>query len=483
MAETKPTPPPRLATSSGSTITQSTGARQRLPPRDSLRSTLSPVQSAPDLPRRPPGSQNFPSQPPELLRRRSSLLSDATTFTEDLLNPSARHRRHTLREEEEVTHWHSTPLAFALLPALGGLLFKNGSAFTTDVLLLGLAAVFMNWSIRIPWDWYYTAQAVRKDVEVDGNRGLDEDDEIAVETASSSEGSPPQKPADSATADPHSSKREEAAARLRTQEILALCATVLFPALAAYLLHLIRSQLSRASTTLVSDYNLSIFLLAAEIRPARQLVRLITTRTLHLQRVVNSTDDISKPFAPGPTNNSSHSLNSRLADLEAQLTSTPSLLPAHTPLAQKTDIIELATELRKRYEPRLEGLERAVRRYEKRSTTLALLTEQRLNTLESRLQDALSLAAVAAQHSQRQRSVVSSVLEMAGNAIALPMKVVWRVVVWPWLVLEDVYDRIRVMMLGPAPVAAAGKRAGGKVGSEEERERARSKGGMKRVVR
>lgn len=43
------------------------------------------------------------------------------------------------------------PLALALLPALGGVLFQNGSAIVTDIILLGLAVVFLNWAVRVPW--------------------------------------------------------------------------------------------------------------------------------------------------------------------------------------------------------------------------------------------------------------------------------------------------------------------------------------------
>jgi hypothetical protein len=31
------------------------------------------------------------------------------------------------------------------------MLFQNGSAVVTDIMLLGLAAIFLNWSVRIPW--------------------------------------------------------------------------------------------------------------------------------------------------------------------------------------------------------------------------------------------------------------------------------------------------------------------------------------------
>lgn len=69
--------------------------------------------------------------------------------TDDLLLPKADgpmpHNNH------EPSVWHSSPLIFALLPAVGGMVFKNGSAVVTDITLLALAAVFLNWSVRLPW--------------------------------------------------------------------------------------------------------------------------------------------------------------------------------------------------------------------------------------------------------------------------------------------------------------------------------------------
>ena len=89
--------------------------------------------------------------------RRTSELSesmDATrqsikSSTDDLLRP--RVQRAGLETQKESSPWHSAPLGLALLPAIGGLMFKNGSAVITDLTLLAIAAVFLNWSVRLPW--------------------------------------------------------------------------------------------------------------------------------------------------------------------------------------------------------------------------------------------------------------------------------------------------------------------------------------------
>lgn len=367
---------------------------------------------------------------------------------------------------DEVTRWHSTPLAFAILPAVGGLLFKNGSAFVTDVLLIVLAAIFMNWSIRLPWDWYYSAQSQRRDVEPDVDEILEDEsnetDEIAVESASSAGGSP--KPSARLSSVPESEpgpqelhRRERAAAELRRLELLALLATFIFPVLSAYLLHVIRAQLSPSSTGLVSDYNLTIFLLAAEVRPSRQLIRLITNRTLHLQRTVTG---LSDPLGSAvEKKNAIVNLKSRIAELEAKLTDH-AIIPQNMSLAQKTDVSELSAELRKRYEPRLEGLERAVRRYEKRSTTLAMLTEQRLGSLETRLQDALSLAAAAAQQSQM-RGAFGRLLDNLAALILWPLKMAYSLAMSPLHAVEDLYGKVRGILFGSA-LSQSGKRSSSK---------------------
>ena len=93
-----------------------------------------------------------------LNHRRGSLFSDTISetrrsfrsSTDDLFLP--RVRAHSgLRTDHEPSHWHSVPLGLALLPAVGGLFFQNGSAVVTDVTLLALAAIFLNWSVRLPW--------------------------------------------------------------------------------------------------------------------------------------------------------------------------------------------------------------------------------------------------------------------------------------------------------------------------------------------
>ncbi|KAF2157777.1 hypothetical protein K461DRAFT_290058 [Myriangium duriaei CBS 260.36] len=389
-----------------------------------------------------PNSTEFPrlSTPP-LPRRRSSVLSFASDTRQsvqsagDYILPGLG-IDHNRTAEDESSHWHSSPLAFALLPALGGLIFTNGSAFITDVLLLGLAAIFLNWSCRLPWQWYHSAQGIRQASLRRPSSSSDrptsplerKSDPIGRKSSDSaihSDDADTQKDADGPF---DAESPEDAAEILRTHEKLAFISTFVLPALGAYLLHVIRGQLSNSSTVLVSDYNLTIFLLAAEIRPFRQLIKLITNRTLHLQRLANNLDHLA--IEPQKTAD----FESRLELLEAKANE-----PAPNPLptgVQKEEMSQLSVELRKRYEPRIEALERAVRRYEKRVTVLSIATENRLQALEARMQDALSLAAVAAQSSQRP-SILTATVTYFARIVVMPVELACAACLWPIRVVED----------------------------------------------
>jgi len=222
--------------------------------------------------------------------------------------------------------------------------------------------------------------------------------------------------------------QKSAASELRIHELLALSACFVSPVIGAWLLHHIRSQLSRPSEGLVSDYNLTIFLLASEVRPVAHLIRMVQARTLHLQRTVavNPYSQDSNSVSPSVVQD----LSTRIADLETHIadqTSNGTLSKAPSP--------DLITQTRKSVQPDLDALNRAVRRYEKRATLLSMQTESRLQELEKRMGDAITLAAAAERSSQsnRQRrgSGVSLVADWVTAMALLPMRLAWSIILLP----------------------------------------------------
>ena len=425
-----------------------------LPSQSGRRSTPPPSQ----LRQRPRGrTATFADADMPLDRRRSSLFSEnlsetrksIRTTTDDLLLPRVAGGA-ALEGPQEPSHLHSIPLGLALLPAVGGLFFQNGSAVVTDITLLILAAIFLNWSVRLPWyvtstvrdrelawaltvsrDWYFSAQATRFEGTVedsvfdttakDGNQECGTEEALASSEDTSSIAVPETGSSLQSTGLAAISAQGE----LQMHEVLALMACFAFPAVGAWLLHAIRSQLSRPSEGLVSNYNLTIFLLASEIRPLSHLVKMVLSRTLYLQRVVNA-----NAVGDGSEANNVKvvlSLTKRIEELEAHLAEADEDQGGRgveSAITKKTN--RVTSEVRKTVQPELDALNRAVRRYEKRTTISALQTEGRLQDLESRLKDVVVLAAAAQRNAESQpRNYIAILANWLCGGIVLPLQCLW----------------------------------------------------------
>lgn len=218
--------------------------------------------------------------------------------------------------------------------------------------------------------------------------------------------------------------QQAAVKELYMHEIFALMSCFLFPILGAYLLHTIRSQLSRPSEGLVSNYNLTIFLLASEVRPMSHLVKLIQARTLHLQRIVNANPYDGSSGKESMTAATQADIIRRLDGLEARASTTVEATAesAAAESSSNKQSSNLTMEVRRSIQPDLDALNRAVRRYEKRAMLQTYQTESRLFELESRINDAISLAAAAANGRHNSRSYVSVILDGVSTAVVLPFR-------------------------------------------------------------
>jgi hypothetical protein len=191
---------------------------------------------------------------------------------------------------------------------------------------------------------------------------------------------------------------------LRVHELLALLSCFLFPLVAAWLLHSIRSQLSRPSEGLVSNYNLSIFVLVAEIRPMSHLIKMVQRRTLFLQRRANM--DFLKESSRADSQHF-RDLSHRLDELEAHVADRAANSGSQKDERINVDALvarstaTVASEVKKTVQPEVDALNRAMRRYEKRSTISSVQIEARLQDLEIRLHDVVSLAAAAQRNADR----------------------------------------------------------------------------------
>lgn len=223
--------------------------------------------------------------------------------------------------------------------------------------------------------------------------------------------------------------QDEAREELRRNEITALCACFIGPLIGAYLLHALRSQLSRPAEGLVSNYNLTIFVMVAELRPIHHVIKMKQARMLHLQRLVRreNTSEYRKADI--------QDLSNRLADLESRA--------ADSHQSPDIESLKIGATVRQGMQPQLDALNRAVRRYEKRQAAQAMQIEARFQELDSRLRDALALAAAAARTGQRP-GIVSTILAWIANIFAYGIHISWAVAASPYRTVASVYDRLRI---------------------------------------
>jgi len=375
-------------------------------------------------------------------------LTDYSFEARDLLNPQATTTGDI--PPTESSSLASASLAFALLPALAGALFKNGSAIATDLMLLGLAGIFLHWSVTQPWNWYHSAQGIRVRHELDLDVAVEEESDLE----SSDEQRQPRTPLDdlpeeestestpkpSARTSQLNSSQKSALSELYRYELLALFACLAFPLLSAYLLHAIRSQLSRPSEGLVSNYNLTIFTMISELRVFSHIFKLLQSRTLHLQRIVHA-----NPYGSSKSqeNEQLNAVLERLGKLEDRnaIGQTSTSKDESDTVARLKQNATLARDIRSSLQPEVDALNRAVRRYEKKTGVLQFQTESRLSAIEARLDDAIALAAAAAKNSASHRNVLAWALEYGLAILLFPVNALLQILLLPLKSIRALVNR------------------------------------------
>lgn len=342
-------------------------------------------------PGRPVRHRSSPGKAPAMeLPRRGSILSDMSldeargilrAKTDEVLLPTA----------PESSTWHSIPLAFAVLPAIAGAFLDKGESFTTDALLLLLAGIFLHWLVKFPWEWYQ--KSVVLEAEQDVSELLRDLRDPHADLASN-------------IRSPHEEQqRKRAEDELRYDEARALLACFTGPLFGGWLLHIIRSSLSRPSEGLVSNFNLTIFVLAAELRPAAEVVRLLRGRNERLQSLMHY-----------PPVSKMEVLAAKVEELHAEV----------------RELSSLATKAIER-EADLDALNRAVRRYEKNEAMHSQQTESRISEIDTKLNNFVSLAAAATRN---QQTITILLFEWACAVLVLPFALAWKVVSLPAKAVE-----------------------------------------------
>jgi alkylated DNA nucleotide flippase Atl1 len=267
-------------------------------------------------------------------------------------------------------------------------------------------------------DWYHAARQVRY-VEVD-EEPLG--DTIFEEHEGSEDPREDEHNSEAPVIKSHTRSRlrtraqESAERKLAREEVMALIACFIGPLLGTFILHAIRSQLTRSAEGLVSNYNLTVFTMAAEIRPVSHIIKMKQSQTVHLQRVVRGENQ--SQLAKAET----EAIMRRLAEVEARI--------AEPTVNSDVETVKIGATVRQSLQPQLDALNRAVRRYEKRQAAQSMQLEARFGELEMQLRDALSLAAAAARSGQRP-GVVSMAFTWIVDIFTYILQTSWAAATYP----------------------------------------------------
>jgi len=261
------------------------------------------------------------------------------------------------------------------------------------------------------------------------------EDEKPDDTAKVSNGAvkPAVRPSDQA----RKLRRDEAAHALNTHELVALLFCFISPPIAAYTLHRVRHYLARPGASPVENAPLTIFVLGAEILPIRRVAEMVLSRTLHLQRIVTSYDSLQttkQQDAQEALMIQIEDMTKRLEGLESN--ALPSASSSTDP--KVPELAQASEQLRINHQSQLDALNRAVRRYEKRALTQSIMVEGRLKELETKINDALTLAAAATRRNQSS-GIVSSTLGVAASLVLFPLNAASSLVSWPLDLVSDFY--------------------------------------------
>lgn len=147
-------------------------------------------------------------------------------------------------------------------------------------------------------------------------------------------------------------------------------------------------------------------------------------------------------------------MSKRLEELESHVADTVMITtkPDSGTPSQADEFIARASmqanaDLRKSFQPELDALNRAMRRYEKRTMTSAIQVETRLQDLEAKIQDVVILAAATQRNADKQYGkYLPILLDWMSASVVVPVQYAVYVLTLPQRTLTAVISWIKVKL-------------------------------------
>lgn len=264
----------------------------------------------------------------------------------------------------------SWPIVLAIIPTLGAF-FAGSAEIWSDFIMLLLILYYVYKWLTVPWSYYESARS---------RRIIHQNSEKAYKANG-----------DDKRMEQEHQRRQLITAELRRHELAGLIWVVLSPAIAGYSLRYSRYLLSNVDRY-ISGFNVTVFILAASIKPLSHIISLLHERTLFLQ----SEAAISESQI--------HVLQTKLDLLEKEL------FGLRKAFATKKDLGQVVSE---DINPTLQHLAKALKRFEKRDVALRTWSEEQFTSLDLKVREFDQYILYRIEQDQRQQAhgmVVSLIL-------------------------------------------------------------------------
>ncbi|KAG2361582.1 hypothetical protein BDR07DRAFT_1461366 [Suillus spraguei] len=274
-------------------------------------------------------------------------------------------------EPESSKGWYEFDLSviLALASPIGNWL--TGGDHVKNILLILLLIFYLHQIIEVPWSLYHLSRPKRRSPDIPSRQ----------------------------TSEQHP-YHDIASSELRKLEIFYLLLTILSPLLGVAILRVV--ILSVAGPEAISWFSTSLFILATGMRPWKHAVERLRQRTKDLHTVIHY------PPASSPDIQSQiEALTARVADLETQL-------------KECNDTVKVLTEdVFDHVEGAVEGLEKSMRKQERRNDVFYSAQELRLAALEQNMEALLERKEISVNGSTLSYNLPSAFHAILAEPLAL----------------------------------------------------------------
>lgn len=261
----------------------------------------------------------------------------------------------------------------ALFPVFASFFFGSHTEHWTDLILLALVAVYLHNCVAVP-NGYYKVSRRRYKTSNEGQL---------------------------------TAKQREVSRQLWYAELQAFGGLIFAPICGAALLHYVRGTMARPANGLITNFNITVFILAAEIRPLKIAYTYLTARSEQLQEELI---DVA-PSRYDELANKMSTLESELRYLKGEASKNDNMAHANG----STDHADL------------EQIKQALRRFERHEMQLKQHYEEKLYSLERQLADLAHKSPIVQENHH------ASPLHL----IFLPVKVCWALFTLPLRMLQS----------------------------------------------